>query len=201
MSQEQVNLSVPFTAVDSVTGEVRYSGTASEPQVLANETTTIIEGVIHPHDGWVEEGVFHARPARPSHHHEWDWGTKAWHDPRTLQDLRDQRWEVIKKAREAAKVAPTMSTPYGVVDADAKALENIKSTLLGMQSVIALGGTPGPITWTMADDSDQELTYAQLSEIALLLLGRGNVAHERARQLRAQIDAAQTPEEVAAVVW
>lgn len=169
----------------------------------------VVPNPVSPLEGYVRDGEWVAyteqgkerRSRRPAYSAQWDVQTQTWVDLRGLEELRSARWEAIKAAREAAKVAPTMETPYGVVDADAKAIENLKGTLMGLQAAQSLGQTIGLITWTMADNSEQQFTLAQLSEIAMLVLGRGNAAHEKGRLLRAQIDAAQTPEAVEAVVW
>ena len=153
-------------------------------------------------DGYIDaNGTFVPMPAQPGPWAVWDWGAHAWVDSRTLDDLKAEKWAEIKHAREAAKVAPTMATPYGVFDANAVAIENVKSTIIGRRESESLGAQLPPITWTLADDSDVQLTTNQLAEVGVLLLGRGNAAHDIARALRGQITAAESAAALDAITW
>lgn len=118
-----------------------------------------------------------------------------------LPIVQARKWAEIKARREAEKVAPLLTTAVGVVDADARGIENLKGTLHGLRAAADLGLQIPPIGWTLADNSSVQLTLPQLEAIAVALLQRGDTAHQTARTLRAQIDAATTVAEVLAVVW
>lgn len=196
-----------YYIVDS-TGEPRRSLMLSREGLLA-DSLTADEGAVtaepparftdcwwdSAHDEWRQ------RPPAPSEHHAWSPTVKAWYDPRTLDDIKASKWAEIKEAREEAKVAPTIDTPFGVLDADAVAVQNVERTLAGLREATALGIAPTTITWTLADNTDVSLTPTQLAHIAVLLLNRGNAAHERARYLRTLIDQATTVDEVSQISW
>lgn len=193
-------------------GEARMQSSLQddiEPSLISDLSWIELPEPVDPAKVWVQDGQVvpyspggsAAKASPPPHPARWHPSTESWEDLRGFAELKAAKWAEIKAAREAAKIAPTLATPYGLVDADPAAIENVKSTLLAMQFLQSSGTQPGSITWTMADDSEQELTMAQLGEIAVLMLGRGNVAHERGRELRAQIDQASTPAELAAVAW
>lgn len=118
-----------------------------------------------------------------------------------LHELMDRKWEEIKTAREEEKVSPFLTTPFGVFDAGTEARANLQGTLQGLAAAAQLGIAPATIEWTLADDSAVVLTPAQLAQVAVLLLARGDGAHRKARQLRSAIYSATTAAQVWAVTW
>lgn len=189
-----------FTLYEITTGRVLQGGESYDPYAFMQVGQAILEDAIHS-SGWIEEGVHHAQPAAPDTHHVFNWGTKAWEDPRTLQDLKDAKWEEVKRWREAATVAPLLVTRFGVFDGDAAGMDNIKSTVLGLREAAEIGAAPTTVTWTLNDNSTVDLTPVEFSEVAAMLLARGDAAHQRARVLRDQIEAATTPADLEAVQW
>ena len=138
-------------------------------------------------------------PPKPNQYSVWDWTLHTWVDPRTLQDYKDEKWEQIKRDRDAAINAP-LSTPYGEFDADSNSRANIANAVLYLQT-LEQQGTPGTIDWTLADNTTITLNYAEMSSVGLLLGQRTNAAYDTGRALRAQIDAATTIAEVDAIHW
>lgn len=57
------------------------------------------------------------------------------------------------------------------------------------------------IEWTCADNSVLTLDYAQMLGLPAIMAQYGDTLHQKARTLKAQIDAATTLEEINAVVW
>ena len=57
------------------------------------------------------------------------------------------------------------------------------------------------IDWTCADNSVITLDYAQMLGLPAIMAQYGDTLHQKARTLKAQIDAATTLEEINAVVW
>jgi hypothetical protein len=146
-----------------------------------------------------EEAEAKTRP--PHRAAQWSNASMSYLDDRPIETLREEKWEQVKQWRAQAIVAPTMDTPYGVFDAYIEAMSNVTNALLGRQAAESLGLAPDPIQWTLADNTVVALTTAQLAEVAVLLLSRGDAAHQRARSLRQQIDEATTPAELDAVQW
>lgn len=132
----------------------------------------------------------------------WDESTERWVPVPTLAAVRQQRWEVIKLARDAASAAPVMATPFGDFDADAASVDKLTRTVLVRREAEGLTGALLPPTrWTMADNGAVDLTTDQMAQVAVMLFMRGDGAHQVARALRDRIDAATTPDEVEAVEW
>lgn len=142
---------------------------------------------------WVEQ------PTQPSEHHVFNWVTKQWEDPRTVQDFKDAKWVSIKEAREAAINAPLI-TPYGTFDSDPKSRQNITDAILLLKSLEDLG-SPGTIDFTLADDTARTLNTAEMVMVGLLLGQKIQAAHAQARALRGALDLATTKEEVEAITW
>lgn len=86
-----------FTAYNRSTGEVLYRGSADAPELLETDTVAILVGVKHDADGWIDGGVFHPLPTRPSREHVFDYVTKQWVDPRTPET----QWEAVRMRRNA----------------------------------------------------------------------------------------------------
>lgn len=144
-------------------------------------------------NGWV------AILPQPSEHHVFNWSTKHWEDPRTLQDFKDAKWDSIKKSREASINAPLV-TPYGTFDSDPKSRQNITDAILLLKSLEDLG-SPGTIDFTLADDTARTLNTGEMVMVGLLLGQKIQAAHAQARALRGALDLATTKEEVEAITW
>lgn len=191
-------MSRKFSAIDRSTGQVMFAGTASDPMELENGQVYVVLDVEH-NGGWVTGGQHFAVPAQPSAHHEFNWATKQWVDPRVLQDFKNLAWTRIKLAREAVISAP-MVTPYGTFDSGAKDRTNITDAILMLQTLAAIG-TPMSIDFTLADNSTATLTTTEMVTVGLLLGQKVQAAHAQARILRAQIDAATSAAELEEIVW
>lgn len=116
-------------------------------------------------------------------------------DTRSLETQRRDAWVQIKAEREARMNAPI--TVQGLtLDADAKSRENLMGAVLEMQ---ATGRAHRQ--WTLANNSRQNLTMAQLVAIGSAIADRTESLQNLSQDLREQIEAAETAEEVEAIVW
>lgn len=120
----------------------------------------------------------------------------------TLEQLKTQKWSVMKSARRGAMQAP-LQTPYGTFDADDDARRNIIDTahLMQTEAQTLAPGTEPTVDFTLADNSVVTLTAGEMVEVALLLAGQIQAAFNRGREVRAAIDTATTVAEVEAVTW
>lgn len=192
-----------FTIYSALDGRVFYGGDCENPGILTQVGQLLLEGEQYA-DGWIKNGKHHPMPPAPSQKHRFDWDKKKYIDPRTLRDLKDAKWQEVKRWRAAAKFAPLMSTRFGIFDADEEALTNIKDTLAGLGALEALYGQVAPVVWTMADENPEryvQLTLNELREVGAGLLSRGNAAHERSRVLFDQIEAATSAKQLDSITW
>lgn len=157
----------------------------------------IVNPLTHYHDFSLNGPV--ALPPQPTPHHTFNWGSKTWSDPRTLQNYKDAAWTAIKASREAAIDAP-LATPYGSFDSGAKDRTNITDAVLMLQTLAGLGN-PTTIDFTLSNNSTVTLTTAQMVTVGLLLGQKVQTAHGTARARRAAIEAATTAQQLAAITW
>lgn len=187
-----------FTVVDSSTGRVIYGGVAADPSSLVIAGQTVITGQ-QQSSGYFQDGVHHGEGMAPSSNHIFDYSTKQWVDLRSLSDLKIAVWTSIKASRDAAISAP-LSTPYGIFDCKPKDRTNITDAVLLLQTLASVG-TPTTIEFTLANNTTVTLTTAEMVTVGLLLGQKVQAAHAQARNLRAQIDAANSSTELEAIVW
>jgi len=187
-----------FTVVESATGRVLFSGEAAEPASLAEAGQTVLLGTVYE-GGYVLEGDHLLEGAKPSQYHSFDWDTKQWVDPRTLQDHKDAKWLQIKSAREGAFNSP-LTTPYGVFDSDPVSRSRISDAVLLTQTLIGLG-LPADTDFTLADNTSVTLLPADMVTVGLLLGQKIQAAFAQARNLRTQIYAVSNATELEAIQW
>jgi hypothetical protein len=115
--------------------------------------------------------------------------------PSAPDHARARQWAMIKQARAILSAEP-ITVSGRTFDADEGSVRNVMGALQGMSIT---GGQS--IEWTLADNSRATLSLADLQALGASLMGRLNDLHATARGLREQLDAAQTVEEIRAVVW
>lgn len=189
-----------FTAVDSTTGQVMFSGTTDNLDFDDTTGLRFITGVAYD-GGWVDgSDVHHDVPPPPGGPHEvWDWEDAEWVDPRTLAEAQADQVEVIRAAELAAVLGGFVwSTDTFASDEDSQR----RITLAMTCAVVAQrDATSMSIDWPLADGS-----YRTLDEADLVALGQALHAHIAAQMATAQglyasIAAAATNAAVMAVVW
>ena len=108
-----------------------------------------------------------------------------------LKAKRD--WEEMKPV--AYKAAAWNSAHY--FDFDAKSFERINAAIISLD-IMGAGST---ISWTCADNGVAEMTADNLRGVVAAAAARSNTLHTTYRDLKAQVNAAETVEEVLAVNW
>lgn len=132
----------------------------------------------------------------PSPAHVFNWAGKQWEDPRTLQDLKDEKWEAIKLER-AARESGTFQWAEHIVDADLSRISGAASRVLVAQAL----GQSYSDTWTLADNSTLPVTGADIFAMGAALGEHISACHAHGRLLRQQIENATSKEEVEAITW
>lgn len=89
-------------------------------------------------------------------------------------------------------------TAYGkLFDSDEKAIQRIS---VGVQAAQVIGAAFST-EWTCKDNSTITLDSTQMEALPVFMAMAANTLHVKARDLKAQIEAATTLEEIEAVVW
>lgn len=133
-------------------------------------------------DGWV------AMPAQPTQHHIFNYDLKDWVDPRTLDEIKAQKWAEIKVMRDQLEFGG-FEFDGGIYDSD--------QASQGRIMVAAVAGVDQ--VWTLADNTTAELSASQLQQLYAALQAHIASVHERGRIARQLIFEAETKEQVEAV--
>lgn len=97
-------------------------------------------------------------------------------------------WDMVKTKRDAV-IDGGAASAIGMVDSDALSRSNISGAALG--ALIAQSASaPFSMEWTAKDNSVHTLDAAQMIALGLAVLSHVNAAHDNARALRAEIEAA-----------
>ena len=138
--------------------------------------------------GYVLNGVWHRLPDRPSFAHEYDYEIHEWIDPRTLDEIKAQKWAEIKVMRDSLEFGG-FNYKGNIYDSDQASQSRIMgAAMAGVDQV-----------WTLADNSTVELSASQLQQLYAALQAHIASVHERGRIARQLIFDAETKEQVEAV--
>ncbi len=116
-------------------------------------------------------------------------GVLGWPDL-NLEPQRATAWEAVKDKRNAI-IDGGATTPAGAVDSDPLSRSNISGATMGAL-LAKQAGQAFAIVWTLLDNSIVALDADGMIALGRAVMGHVNAAHDRARQLRAQIDDAET---------
>lgn len=124
----------------------------------------------------------------PTPHHNFDFTSMRWIDPRTLDEIKDQKWAEIKSGRDSLEFGG-FEFEGGIYDSDQVSQSRIMgAAVAGVDQV-----------WTLADNTTAELSASQLQQLYAALQAHIASVHERGRIARQLIFEAETKEQVEAV--
>lgn len=124
----------------------------------------------------------------PTQHHTFDYTTKQWIDPRSLDEIKAQKWAEIKSHRDQLE--------FGGFEFDGNIYDS-NQVSQGRIMGAAVAGIDQ--TWTLANNTTVELTAQQLKELYAALQAHIANAHERGRIARQLIFEAETQEQVESI--
>jgi hypothetical protein len=201
-----------YSIIDA-TGELRIVLTAAAPivdedgthypELIALNTPpgcTFMEGAPPFGAGWWDGTTWHERPAPPNSWASWDTVAKAWVDRRTLDEAKAQQWGAVSAGRDAT-IFGTLTWSGSVFQIDTDSQQRIQGAVMLAQLAQAAGQNAWTIDWTLADNSVRTLSIADMIAVGMALGAFMQVNWNKATALRAQIEAAQTPDQFAAIVW
>jgi hypothetical protein len=103
-----------------------------------------------------------------------------------LNDIRLCLWDQVKTKRDAV-INGGAPTPSGAVDSDELSRSNISGAVLAAL-IAKTAGAPFSMNWTMLDNSVATLDADAVIALGLAVMQHVNLAHDRARALRAEIE-------------
>lgn len=114
----------------------------------------------------------------------------------TLDELKSKKRAEINQARDAAEQG---GFEYLGKTFDSDQISAQRISMAAQAMALAPEGTT--ITWTTQDNSTIDLTAQELVGLVVALATWSNTCHQKATTLKAQIDAAQTAEELELITW
>lgn len=139
-------------------------------------------------EGYVDKGKWYAAEGKPSETHIYDYDLKDWLDPRTLDEIKTQKWAEIKSQRDRLE--------FGGFEFDG----NIYDSDQVSQGRITGAASAGiDQTWTLANNTTAELSASRLQQLYAALQAHIANTHERGRIARQLIYEAETREQVDSV--
>lgn len=155
-------------------------------------STIIIDGA----GGQINEATGAPIPPQPSEHHTYDMALDQWVDARTLDDAKASAWERVKLARDAAEQAD-FACDGATYQADRERITGATQLALLAQ----LADAPYSIDWTLSDNSLRTLDAAGMIAVGAALGEHVAGVFAIGRDLREQIAAATTIEQLDAIQW
>lgn len=124
----------------------------------------------------------------PSPYHTFDYTAKQWIDPRSLDEIKAQKWAEIKSQRDRLEFGG-FEFEGNVYDSDQVSQGRIMgAAVAGIEQ-----------TWTLANNTTVELTAQQLKELYAALQAHIAGVHERGRIARQLIFDAETKEQIESI--
>lgn len=108
-----------------------------------------------------------------------------------IENIRARKIMELKLQRDAAEVEPIKYGGY-LYDYDSKARDRIAAAIIALD----VQGDGAKISWTTADNQDAIVTAADLRAIVAAVAVRSNLLHIAYRTAKAQVEAAQSKDEI-----
>jgi len=174
--------------VELSTGKLLFiiQGDNDSVELNTPEGAIAVKDPTHPNmyykGGWID------MPEAPSGNHIFDYTAEQWVDPRTLDEIKAQKWVEIKAMRDQLEFGGFVFKG-NIYDSDQVSQGRIMgAAIAGVDQV-----------WTLADNTTVELNRDELKELYTALQQHIASAHERGRIARQLIFDAETIEQVEAI--
>ena len=179
-----------MTAIISSHGELLQFIYANEETIILNKPCGCLAVSDPPHENMYYAGWWRDIPKQPSVFHIFDYSVKQWVDPRSLEQVKDQKWSEIKSEREA--------TEYGGF----YFLDQIFDSDITSQSRIISASELGvDVDWTLKDNTVVLLSAEQLKKLRMTLAQHVADCHIRSRIARQLIYESETIEQVNSIQY
>lgn len=118
-------------------------------------------------------------------------GVTVMREEEPIENVKQRKILMLKRQRDAAEVEPV---EYGghLYDYDNKARDRIAAAIIALD----VQGEGAKISWTTADNDDAVVTAQDLRMIIASVAARSNKLHTAYRTAKAQVEAAQSKDEI-----
>lgn len=115
---------------------------------------------------------------------------------KTLEQLKQDKINELKTIRDTEEVKP-IAYNGNLFDFDDKARDRINSAIIALD----INGQDMALEWTLADNTNILVTSRELLGVIANVANRSNNLHIKYRELKEQVLACTTAEEIAEIVW
>lgn len=191
-----------YSIYDLATGKILRSVSVPEKMLkhqYNSKTQGVLLGETDDSKYFVQAGKLVRIPEQPSRDFQFNWKTKEWEDPRSLEDLKYLKWLEIKEARNAAEFA-AFTYKRMKFDNDPTSWRRLSDYISAAKSAISLG-EPFSVEFTLANDKVVTLSSTDLVNIEFARIRTVMKVFSHALKLRKQIQEAKSKEELSEVFW
>ena len=146
-----------------------------------------------------DKGEIKNIPPKPAIYAKFDWKAKEWKDPRTLQEVKDDKWASIKAKRDVAEFSTFtfMGIEYDCNEVSRARIQGA----VQLASIALTNEMPYSIDWTVADNSTVILDGISMVQLGLALGAFTNNLHVYAKSLRNQIYGTEDKAIIESIEW
>lgn len=191
-----------YSIYDLATGKILRSVSVPEKMLkhqYNSKTQGVLLGETDDSKYFVQAGKLVRIPEQPSRDFQFNWKTKEWEDPRSLEDLKYLKWLEIKEARNAAEFA-AFTYKRMKFDNDPTSWRRLSDYISAAKSAISLG-EPFSVEFTLANDKVVTLSSTDLVNIEFARIRNVMKVFSHALKLRKQIQEAKSEKELSEVFW
>lgn len=118
----------------------------------------------------------------------------------TFEELKANKIELLKATRDNLEVEP-IEYNGNRFDYDEKARDRINAAIIALDMQSALSDSEASLSWTTADNTEATVTANDLRGVIANVAVRSNILHVKYRELKELVEAAETAEDLEAIVW
>ena len=147
-----------------------------------------------------------AEPLNEKEGYKIKWNGEAWEyeeipvppepEPPTLEEVKEQKINELKAVRDAKEMEPVLYAEHKF-DFDSKSYERITAAIYALD----MQGATSTINWTLADNGSTPVTANDLRGVIAAAAVRSDALHTTYRALKAQVQAAETVDDVNNIMW
>lgn len=178
-----------MTAIISNTGELLYLIQGNKDIIELNKPNGCLAVEDPPKNDMFYDNGWREMPPKPSLHHIFDYASKEWVDPRSLEEFKAHKWAEVKAERDQHE--------FGGFEFNGDLFDSDLVAQSRINTAASLGVT---VDWTTQSNKVVTLTSDQLSELLKALAMHVTAIHERGRLARTAILQSTTKQEVSDVV-
>lgn len=195
---------INFLVYNPTSGEIVRSGQCLAESLVQQGSYALETSILHTDStSYVSSGapVLYTnlqasnKKLRPTYQCSWSNTTMSWIDARTLTQIKDDKWALIKESRANVDYTPIVVGVY-TYDADEISRARIQNTI---QLMLLSDPPTASVSWTLANNSVVTITRAQLIAVGMAIWSRTVDVFNQGQVLRDGVYAAADQSSVDAV--